>query len=395
MSNALNKLLTLAAPDPNAAKKEVLLTTYNNATGHLVDLLKCAPDNKSELMDKQEMWIAQWEKAMEALLSTSLAISEAGLVLSLEDDVHQAVRQGERWTELWKVHLDLTDVLEAVVDTEKEKEKAQAEAGASQPETEASHVETGGLQLEGEPASTTATTTTLEKETDRGKGTEKEAPHATLSETESRSAKRQLLVMEVSVPLRKRVKRVEEEEPIERQDESEEEEEVEVEERHASPCESCARKRLPCVGRPSLACRACVSSHIKCLMSAGKGKVKTKAMSTSRAKAKPLIKVAPVQRPIHNKPRHQASPEVLTISEDEEGGCATPPKTGKGKVKVSGSGGGDAKAVVGKAISMLMDLQERGLGLRKKQKGVEAELEKWSQEVKSMERRLRSLKDKL
>ncbi|KAG6379046.1 hypothetical protein JVT61DRAFT_11479 [Boletus reticuloceps] len=354
MSNALDKLPALATPDSNAAKKEALFATCDNAAGHLVDLVKCAPDNKSDLMDEQEMWIAQWEKAMEALLSMSLAISEAGLVLSLEDDVRQAIRQGERWTELWKAHLDLADM-----EKEKEKEKAQAEAGASQPKAEASHIETGGSQLEG----------------NRERGT-----RTTPSKTESRSAKRQWLVMEVSVPLRKRVKRVEEEEPIERQDESEEEEEDEVEKRNASPCESCARKRLPCMGRPSLACRACANSRIKCSMSAGKGKVKTKAASTSGAKAKPSIKVAPVQHPIHNKPCRQASPEVLTISEDEEGGCATPPKTGKGKVKVSGSGGGDAKAAVGEAISMLMDLQEQGLGLRKKQKGVEAELEKWSQE---------------
>ncbi|KAG6369308.1 hypothetical protein JVT61DRAFT_15490 [Boletus reticuloceps] len=306
-------------------------------------------------MDKQEMWIVQWEKAMEALLSTSLAISKARLVLSLEDNVRQAVRQGKRWTELWKARLDLVDALEAAVDVEKEKEKSQAEVGPSHPKAEAS-------QLEGKPALTTATTTattaTLEKETEEGKGTEKEAPCATPSETKSRSAKRQRLVMEVLVPLCKRVKRVEEEEPIERQDESEEEEEDEVEERHVFPCESCAWMRLPCVGRPSLACRACASSHIKCSMSAGKGKVKTKAVSMSRAKAKSLIKVAPVQRPVRNKPRRQASPEVLTISEDEKGGCATLPKTGKGKAKASGSSGGDAKAAMGEAISMLMDLQE-------------------------------------
>ncbi|KAG6374599.1 hypothetical protein JVT61DRAFT_3959 [Boletus reticuloceps] len=100
MSNTLNKLLVLTMPNPNAAKKEVLLAVYNDAAGHLIDLLNCAPDNKSELMDEQEMWIVQWEKAMEALLSTSLAISEAGLVLSLEDNMRQAIRQGERWTEL-------------------------------------------------------------------------------------------------------------------------------------------------------------------------------------------------------------------------------------------------------------------------------------------------------
>ncbi|KAG6380262.1 hypothetical protein JVT61DRAFT_8354 [Boletus reticuloceps] len=98
-------------------------------------------------------------------------------------------------------------------------------------------------------------------------------------------------------------------------------------------------------------------------MSAGKGKVKMKAVSTSRVKAKHSIKVAPVQRLVHNKLHCQASPEVLTISEDEEGGCVTLPKTGKGKVKVSGSSGRDAKAAVGEAISMLMDLQEQGLGL--------------------------------
>ncbi|KAG6372687.1 hypothetical protein JVT61DRAFT_7451 [Boletus reticuloceps] len=363
MSNALDKLLTLATPNPNAAKKEALLAAYNNAAGHLVDLVKCAPDNKSDLMDEQEMWIAQWEKVMEALLLTSLVISKAGLALSLEDNVCQAVREGERWHELWKSRLKLADVLEAAVDASRNLKESLAEAGPSQPEAKASHVETRGSQLEGEPASTTATTTTLKKETDGGKGTEKEAPRATPSETKSRSVKRQRLVMEVTVPLHKRVKCVEEEEPIERQDKSEEKEEEEVEERHVSPCESCARKRLPCVGRPSLACRACASSRIKCSMSAGKGKVKMKAASMSGAKAKPSIKVMPVQCQVHNKPHHQASPEVLTISEDEEGGCAMPPKMGKGKVKVSGSGSGDAKAAVGEAISMLMDLQEQGLGL--------------------------------
>ncbi|KAG6372395.1 hypothetical protein JVT61DRAFT_7866 [Boletus reticuloceps] len=64
MSNALDKLLVLAAPDPNAAKKEVFLAMYNDAAGHLMDLVKCTPDNKSDLMDEQEMWIAQWEKVM-------------------------------------------------------------------------------------------------------------------------------------------------------------------------------------------------------------------------------------------------------------------------------------------------------------------------------------------
>ncbi|KAG6372681.1 hypothetical protein JVT61DRAFT_7441 [Boletus reticuloceps] len=98
-------------------------------------------------------------------------------------------------------------------------------------------------------------------------------------------------------------------------------------------------------------------------MSAGKGKVKMKATSTSGAKVKPSVKVAPVQHPVRNKPHHQASPEMLTISEDEEGGCKMTPKMGKGKAKASGSSSGNAKAAMGKAISMLMDLQERGLGL--------------------------------
>ncbi|KAG6372394.1 hypothetical protein JVT61DRAFT_7865 [Boletus reticuloceps] len=64
MSSALNKLLMLAMPDPYAAKKEVILTAYKDTAGHLVDLVMCAPDNKSDLMDKQEVWIAQWEKGM-------------------------------------------------------------------------------------------------------------------------------------------------------------------------------------------------------------------------------------------------------------------------------------------------------------------------------------------
>ncbi|KAG6375724.1 hypothetical protein JVT61DRAFT_3301 [Boletus reticuloceps] len=295
-------------------------------------------------MDKQEMWLAQWEKAMEALLSMSLAIA-----LSLEDDMCQAIRQGERWNELWKAHLNLVDALEAAVNVIKEKEESQAEAGPSQPKAS---------QLEGEPALTMVTMTTLEQEMDGGKGTEKEAPRTTLSKTESRSTKRQHLVMEVAVPLRKRVKHVEKKKPIKRQDESEEEEEEEVEEHHTSPCESCARKKLPCVGCPSLACRACAGLHIKCSMSTCKGSVKTKAASMSRAKAKPSIKVAPVQCLVCNKPCHQASPEVLMISEDEEGGCTTLPEMGKGKVKVSGSSSGDVKAAMGEAISMLMDLQE-------------------------------------
>ncbi|KAG6376655.1 hypothetical protein JVT61DRAFT_1646 [Boletus reticuloceps] len=175
MLNALDKLLVLAAPDPNAAKNEALLTAYDDVTGHLVNLVKCVPDNKLDLMDEQEMWIAQWEKAMEALLLTSLAISKAGLVLSLEDNMCQAVKEGERWHELWKARLELADTLEAAIDTSKEMKESQAEAGLSQSEAEASHAKTGASQDVGEPASTIGTTmatmTTLEKETDGGKGT--------------------------------------------------------------------------------------------------------------------------------------------------------------------------------------------------------------------------------
>ncbi|KAG6374967.1 hypothetical protein JVT61DRAFT_3735 [Boletus reticuloceps] len=361
MSGALSKLLMLAVPDPNTAKKEAVLTAYKNAASHLVNLVKCAPDNKSDLMDEQGAWVVQWEK-VDGLLSMSLAIAKAGLVLPLKEDMCQAVREGERWAKLWKVCIELADMLEVAVNTTKEMEEFQAEAGPSQPEAEASCAEMGALQLEGELASTTvtmmATIMMLEKEKDRRKGTKKETPRATPSKSKSRSLKRQDLIIKVVVPLHKRVKCVEEEEPIERQDESEDEEEDEVKERHAFQCKSCTRKKLPCVGRPFLVCRACAGSCIKCSMSAGKGKVKTKA--------KPSIKVTPVQCPVRNKPHCQASLEVLTILEDEEGGCKMVPKTGKSKAKASGSSGSDAKAAVGKAISMLMDLQERGLGLRKK-----------------------------
>ncbi|KAG6380263.1 hypothetical protein JVT61DRAFT_8355 [Boletus reticuloceps] len=80
MSNALNKLLALAVPDLSAVKKEALLTTYNDATGDLINLVKCTPDNKSELMDEQEMWIAQWEKAMGEILCNQS--SRPNLVIS-------------------------------------------------------------------------------------------------------------------------------------------------------------------------------------------------------------------------------------------------------------------------------------------------------------------------
>ncbi|KAG6372676.1 hypothetical protein JVT61DRAFT_7436 [Boletus reticuloceps] len=100
MSSALNKLLTLAVPDPNTVKKEAVLTAYKDTADHLVDLVKCTPDNKLDLMGEQEAWIAQWEKAMEGLVLTSLAIAKAGLVLPLKDDMCQAVTEGERWAKL-------------------------------------------------------------------------------------------------------------------------------------------------------------------------------------------------------------------------------------------------------------------------------------------------------
>ncbi|KAG6369349.1 hypothetical protein JVT61DRAFT_14989 [Boletus reticuloceps] len=131
-----------AMPNPNPLKKEAILTAYKDALGHLVDLVN-VPDNKLDLMDEQEACIAQWEKTMEGLLSTSLAITEAGLVLSLENNVHEAIREGDKWAKLWKAHLELTDTLEAAVNTAREKEESQPEVGPSPPEAESLQVEIG------------------------------------------------------------------------------------------------------------------------------------------------------------------------------------------------------------------------------------------------------------